>query len=425
MPSIETDVKGSPGTCRDTANWLSNFAQAAHDAASTVRTVRSESEPPAWSGSAGDAFRSAINGFDNDDDQLGNHAAEIARALDEFAEAIDSVARTMEHAREVARAGGLTVAGTVVLPPKSPGPPPVVYLPCTPTDPAGAQVQADANSAAAKVHQQAVNTYNAQAAVFNEVKAIVTAARNTERNAHNALNMAMADAERGTTILKTIGVTATQALLDAIKDSREGAEALLSRAESFREAADTFQKFANGHLVLLTAAEAALLNRLGNESDELAEANELKATQLEKWVSSVPEGVRKAIASNPGNLVEDSGNYLKYLKPYLKGMPYVGSVLAIGSEAFDVYDGEKSLGKAAADAGADITGSAAGGAAGEAAGSAAGGWLAGMWSGAEAGFIGGTAEPGIGNIVGGITGGVIGGFLGAEGAKKLLHFFSG
>jgi len=425
VPSIETDVKGSPGTCRETATWLGTFAQAAHDAATAVRNARSESEPPAWSGSAGDAFRSAINGVDGDTDQLANHATEAARALDDFADSIDAVAQQMAHAREIAQAGGLTVSGTVILPPKPAGPPPMILLPCTASDPAGAQIQADANSAAGKLHQQAVNTYNAQATVFNEAKAIVTSARNVERNAHDALNRAMTATEHRTTTLKTVGSAVAHALLDAIKGTQEGAEKLSKQADEFREAAATYQKLADGHLTTLTQADLAFLNRLGHESDQLATLNETKATELERWINLIPAKARTAIAASPIRLVEDSDNYLKYLKPYLKGMPYIGSVLTVGTEASDVFSGEKSLGGAVADGGAEIAGSAAGTVAGEAAGTVAGGWVAGMLAGAEAGFIGGTAEPGLGNVVGGIAGGIAGGIVGAEGVKKILHFFTG
>jgi hypothetical protein len=61
MPSIETDVKGSPGTCRQTAAWLGTFAQGAHQASGGVRAARGESETT-WTGAAGDGFRNAVNG---------------------------------------------------------------------------------------------------------------------------------------------------------------------------------------------------------------------------------------------------------------------------------------------------------------------------------------------------------------------------
>lgn len=417
MPSIETDVKGSPGTCRQTATWLTTLAQEAHQAASSVRAARSESETT-WTGSAGDGFRNATNGFDSDTDELGDHAITAANALNDFASAIDSVADQMAHARDVAQAGGLSIVGTVILPPAPPGPAPTVLYPCTSSDPAGAQQQVNANSAAAQAHQQAVNTYNAQVGVFNQAKAIVSTARTAEQNAHTALNNAMGDTENSAASLKTIGVTATQSFLDAIKGSRQGAQELLDRADSFREAADTYQKFATGHLELLSPSEVALLNRLGTESDELASINESKATQLEKWVNLVPESVRAKIALNPSVLISDSSNYLKYLKPYLRGMPYVGSAISLLSEGWDVADGEKSPGRAAADAAADIGGSAAGGVAGE----AAGGFFGGMLSGAEIGAAGGSVEPGGGTIVGGLVGGVVGGFLGAQAVHQIVNY---
>jgi uncharacterized protein YukE len=418
MPSIETDVKGSPGTCRQTATWLVSLAQATHESANSVRSARTESETT-WTGQAGDGFRNATSGLDSDTDQLGDHVTTMVNALNDFAAAIDAVADQMTHARSIARVGGLSVVGTVILPPKPPGPVPTVLYPCTASDPAGAQKQVDANSAAGQAHQQAVNTYNTQAGVFNQAKAIVGAARTAEQNAHTTLNNAMADTEQEASSLKTIGVTATQSFLDAIKGSREGAQELLDRADSFKDAADTYQKFATGHLELLSPAEVALLNRLGTESDELAEINESKATQLEKWVNLVPESVRSKIALNPSLLISDSSDYLKYLKPYLKGMPYVGSAIAVLSEGWDVADGEKSPGKAAADAAADIGGSALGGVGGE----SAGGFLGGMFSGAEIGADGGTiAEPGLGTLAGGLIGGVIGGFLGAQAVQQVVNY---
>jgi len=77
------------------------------------------------------------------------------------------------------------VSGTVILPPKPAGPhaddPPAVP---TASDPAGAPIQPMAIRPPASC-SQAVNTYNAQATVFNEAKAIVPQRRGTfERNAH-------------------------------------------------------------------------------------------------------------------------------------------------------------------------------------------------------------------------------------------------
>lgn len=418
MPSIETDVKGSPGTCRQTATWLVSLAQGSHQAADSVRAARGESETT-WTGSAGDGFRGATNGLDSDTDQLGDHATSMANALNDFAAAIDSVAQQMAQARALAQNGGLSIIGTVIAPPAPPGPAPTVLYPCTASDPAGAQKQVDANSAAGQAHQQAVNTYNSQVGVFNQAKAIVTAARTAEQNAHNALNKAMGDAEQETSNLKTIGVTAGQSFLDTIKGSHQSYQELLDKADDLRDAANTYQKFATGHLELLSPSEVALLNRLGTESDQLAEINSSKATELEKWVNLVPKSVRTMIAANPSSLIDDSSNYLKYFKPYLKGMPYVGSAITVLAEGVDVVDGEKSPGRAAADAGADIVGSAGGGAAGE----AAGGFLGGMLSGAELGAEGGTvAEPGLGTVAGGIFGGVVGGVAGAQAMHQIVNY---
>jgi hypothetical protein len=420
MPALETDVKGSPGTCRETADWLRTFARGAQTAADAVHGARSESDA-VWEGPAGDAFRGSVGGMDGDLDRLHDKALETGRALEEFAAGLDGVAAQMAHARGVAQGGGLAVSGTVILPPQPPGPPPLGTSVCTQSDPAGAQVTLNQQSAAAQAHQQAVNDYNAKVRVFNDANGIVQAARKAETDAHTALERAMKEAGEEAGGLKEIGVTVASRVLDGIKGTHEQATELLEKSDEFSEAASTYQQFAEGHAAMLTPQQLQLLDRLGKESDQLAQINAAKATQLEKWIKAVPQDVRQWVARNPSTLVTDSSTFLKYGKPFLKGMPYLGSALTISSEGVDVALGDKSVGSAAADAGADIGGSAVGSVVGE----GAGGVLGGMLAGAEVGFIGGTEVPGLGNAVGAVVGGVVGGFAGSTAAKSIVHFFTG
>ncbi|GDY33886.1 hypothetical protein [Gandjariella thermophila] len=343
MPALETDVKGSPGTCQETADWLRTFAQGARTAADAVHAARAESDA-AWEGPAGNAFRGSVSGMDGDLDRLHDKALATGRALEEFSYALDRVASQMAHAREVAQGGGLEVSGTVILPPKPPGPPPLGTSICTQSDPAGAQVTMNQQSAEAQAHQRAVDEYNARVRVFNDAKHVVEDARKAETDAHAALERAMKESGEGASALKEIGTTVASRVLDAVKGTHEQATELLNKSDEFSNAAQTYQKFATGNVAILTPQEVQLLERLGKESDQLAQINSAKAGQLEQWIKAIPEDVRKAIAKNPSTLITDSSMYLKYAKPYLKGMPYAGSALTILSEGFDVANGEKSVG---------------------------------------------------------------------------------
>lgn len=206
-------------------------------------------------------------------------------------------------------------------------------------------------------------------------------------------------------------------MLDGIKGTNENVEKPKGASQEFKKAAITFQELGEGRLASLTPESAGWLEQMGRESDQLAQINAQKAAELEGWIKMVPQSVRDVISKNPASLVEDADNYIKYGAPFLKSMPYLGSLLTIGIEASDVVSGEKGVGTASVDAGADIAGAAVGGAAGEAAGSLVGGMLAG----AEAGFIGGSEVPGMGNIVGG----VVGGFVGSGAVKDVVGWFAG
>jgi len=104
VPSIETDVKGQPGTCERPRPGSARSHKPAHDAATAGGT-------PIGVRTAGlvrpAATRSAARSTAVDGDTRPVGDTEAARALDISADSIDAVAQQMAHAREIAQAGGL------------------------------------------------------------------------------------------------------------------------------------------------------------------------------------------------------------------------------------------------------------------------------------------------------------------------------
>jgi hypothetical protein len=147
-----------------------------------------------------------------------------------------------------------------------------------------------------------------------------------------------------------------------------------------------------------------------NKSAALAEDGGKQATraqQFEKWVKIVPADVRRAVTSYAGqgmveNLSTHSGN-LKvpdFVARTMRGVPYVGATLTIANNVVGASKGEKSWGRATADATAGIAGGALGS--------------------ALVGAVAGSAFGPVGTIVLGLAGG----FGGAMFAQDIVKGFS-
>jgi hypothetical protein len=132
-----------------------------------------------------------------------------------------------------------------------------------------------------------------------------------------------------------------------------------------------------------------------------------RAQKFERWVKVVSEKQRLALTNYPGRgVAENNSSHSKDARlpagasRIVRSMPYVGSLLTVGNEAYGAYKGEQSWGRAAADASATIVGGGLGGAlVGAAAGSAFG-------------------------PVGALVLGVAGGFGGAKFATDIVAGFS-
>ena len=398
--ALNTTVNGSSGTCFAAADWLHTVVDAGHQAAGDVRGAHTTAEA-GWSGPAGAAFLESINNVDVVTDEMAEWAARTERALRDFGSSLDTVIARMQEAISKAKAGGLQVDGPFIVEPdpvpmNQPGTPVEI---CTANDvhKVIGTYQGDINK-----YNALVADHNAKVAVYNDCKAIVDAARTTEGNAHHALQQAIHPPLGGPDIdgykVGTTVIARVNSYISSFENPRM--EALLKAARAEHNA-QFFEGWANGTLINMSADDKALLQWAADNSRGNKYGYETRAAQFGKWVETVPEPIRKVVAAYPGKgavhlLPPEAGIGLQTGQRILKGMPYVGSLLTAGTEAYSAAKGEQSWGKAAA----DTTGIIAGGALG-AAGSAA---LAGAVVGAPLGPVGSFVVGTVGGIAGAIGG---------------------
>jgi phage tail tape-measure protein len=118
----------------------------------------------------------------------------------------------------------------------------------------------------------------------------------------------------------------------------------------------------------------------------------------------MPKGLQNFIAANPGTMLKDGSQFLKYTKSVVCEMPYLGTVLNAVGQTYEAASGEKSWGRASADFAADTVGSAVDSALG----------------GAAVGAVMGSEVP----VVGTIIGAGVGAFLGSAAADKMVDIIS-
>jgi hypothetical protein len=247
--------------------------------------------------------------------------------------------------------------------------------------------------------------YNAKVRAFNNCKSIVESARQQETQAHKDLEQSIAKSDSIVNELVTIGSMVTSRVLDYIKGTHDAANELMEKAAEETKAGAFYEQFNSGNLISLTPEEQDLINWGRQQSGALSDEYTAKATQLESFIGNMPKPLQNFIAANPGTLLKDGSQFLKYAKPMMREMPpYLGTVFNAGTQAFQALDGEKSWGRASADFAADTIGSAVGGALG----------------GAAVGAIAGSEVP----VVGTIIGAGVGAFLGSAAAGKMVDIIA-
>lgn len=220
---IDTQVPGDPASVQAAAGWLrhtlaSNTEKSGDQQADTRSFALS-----AWEGAAADGYRSATSPVIAATD---NHAARIKRAataLDEYAARMSRLDEAMGGIRGRAAAGGLTVYGTIIMPP-----PPVLATFVVPGSP---------EEAAHQVAVEKVNLYNELAVdADGEWQAF-----SGWSDAH--LAAALTDA-RDTDDVDALTDTFTEHIMNAIPGAGLGVMglALSKTADSYRSAATEFRR---------------------------------------------------------------------------------------------------------------------------------------------------------------------------------------
>lgn len=179
MP-IDTHIPGEPSSIRAAATWLRGSLSTAVDQSVTdLFTVRDEAEA-GWTGDAGPAFRDNMDSGGRRANELRADTERVARSLNAYADDLTTAQMGMERARDIAREGGLALAGDTILDPGT-SPPLPAMLPAAAT---ADQVQLyDTQVTAYNAHLAKVNTYaqaEAQANWAHEVRAF---GRDTLNNA--------------------------------------------------------------------------------------------------------------------------------------------------------------------------------------------------------------------------------------------------
>lgn len=402
--ALNTTVNGSSGTCDIAADWLRSLATAGHQAAGNARGAHTSAES-GWQGPASTAFQNSIDRVDRVSDDMADRASTCERGLREFAASLDNVVARMQESTGKAQGGGLRVDGPFIVEPEpvpmnQPGTPAEVCTADGGTKVIG-QYQGDINK-----YNVLVGEYNAKIAVYNDCKATVDAARTTEGNAHQALQQAM-QPPHGDINLEKLGTTTISRVLSYVSSFENPRMENLLKAQRAGENANFYETWAMGSASTWTDQDKAAVKWAEDNSRGNRFQYQTKAQQYAQFVEKVPEDVRKFIAAYPGKrayhvLPPDADLGLKAGRQLLKGMPYVGSTLTIGTEAMNAWKGEETWGKAAANSGGLIAGGALG--------------AAGL-SAAVAAAYGAPLGP-----LGAFVTGTVGGVAGAIGGQAVVDF---
>jgi uncharacterized protein YukE len=116
--AVDLRVVGDPAACQETADGLERLAR---ELATTTRGIRRgvDRSQDVWTGNAADSFRSGTSRLGGEAARLQAAVRRLGSALSAFAPELSEVRSQMAAAREVAVAGGLTVAGDTVHAPPS------------------------------------------------------------------------------------------------------------------------------------------------------------------------------------------------------------------------------------------------------------------------------------------------------------------
>lgn len=334
MPApIVTLVEGTPESCRATANELGEVRDGAHDLSTGLFRVRGESES-CWTGDAGDKFRQAMTTKGNAGNDTAEATGRAKVALEKFADELQTVIARMNQARAVAAEHGLTLTPDTIEPP---GPrPPEPTLEAEP-------LEVPAEDSLPRFQQQAaaMEAYERKVRGFEEAKAAVEDARRTEANAHLALEKAM---KYELNLFETLLAGAAWSLEGVNRSMVTTPQGL---ADKFNKQADSLFHKAAQHPGSVDAAGLTPAQR-ASRTALLRQAAKTRATSMRV------QTLANRIYSRTGVSAGDA----RILGKSFKGVPVVGTGIAIGLQTEAVINQGKPLEEGIG----NVVGSTAGGA---------------------------------------------------------------
>jgi hypothetical protein len=117
MAPIDTHLEGDPGSIRAAADWLSKCLSTGVDQSVTDLFALRDQAESGWHGDAGPEFLQKMDGAGRDANNLRADADRAAQAFNAYADDLTTAQAGMERARDIARQGGLQLAGDVILDP--------------------------------------------------------------------------------------------------------------------------------------------------------------------------------------------------------------------------------------------------------------------------------------------------------------------
>lgn len=129
---IETKIEGDPASVRATATWLRGTLAANVETAGDRQVSARSRSAGAWEGEAAEAYQAFSKTVLSATDTHVARVKRAATAYDAYAARLETAQATMRGIRARARAGDLTVAGTVIQAP--PEVPPGMVVPGSPED---------------------------------------------------------------------------------------------------------------------------------------------------------------------------------------------------------------------------------------------------------------------------------------------------
>lgn len=395
MGNLDTKVQFNGGDVTNAATWCDSVSHALHDVGGDIKKASTDSES-SYEGAAGDALRNDLNQQVSGIDDFTQKVDKVRDALNTFRDEMNTVKQRMEQAHAVAAQGGCQVAGDTIV---DPGPAPQPSGLAAASGPIPPE-QAHAHADAVQAHQAAAADHARKVKAFNEAKATVDDARQKENDAHDGLGTKLQEfklREFNDTKARSIfwGGNALSAIRTApqlAKDLTDGADTLKASAiEQSRRWLSWWDKPG-------TRASSAALRAAGVGTDWTA-GLPMQSDKLRKVIDADPLSVgldkdsatRRAAFNDLGKAPfdfkgESAGRSAsRFGAKAVKGVPFLGTAVTVGSGAVDVATGSKSVGQAAASTGGSVVGGAVGTAAGAAFGSvipvvgtSIGGFLGGM-----------------------------------------------